>query len=83
MSTTTVRLSKETHQGLRQIALTEGKSIQTVLEGLVSDYRRRRMLEEGNRAYAALRQDPQAWAEEMDERSAWESTLSDGLKAGE
>ena len=80
MSTTTVRLSKETHQGLRQIALTEGKSIQTVLEGLVSDYRRRRMLEEGNSAYAALRRDPQAWAEEMEERSLWENTLADGLK---
>ncbi len=83
MSTTTVRLSKETHLGLRQIALTEGKSIQTVLDGLVSDYRRRRMLEEGNRAYAALRRDPEAWAEEMEERSAWETTLADGLKDDE
>ena len=64
MTSTTVRLSKETHQGLRQIALTEGKSIQTILERFVSDYRRRRLLEEGNRAYADLRQDPKAWAEE-------------------
>ena len=83
MSTTTVRLSKETHLGLRQIALTEGKSIQTVLEVLVSNYRRRKMLEDGNRAYAALRRNPQAWADEMEERSAWENTLADGLKDDE
>ncbi len=83
MLTTTVRLSKETHQDLRQIAQTEGKSIQTVLEGLACDYRRRQMLEEGNRAYAALRRDPQAWSDEREERSAWENTLSDGLKDGE
>ena len=83
MLTTTVRLTKETHFELRQIAQKEGQSIQVVLERLVSDYRRRAMLEEGNRGYAALRQDPKAWAEELAERSAWENTLSDGLKDGE
>ena len=83
MPTTTVRLTKETHLELRQIAKKEGQSIQAVLERLVSDYRRHAMLEEGNRAYAALRQDPEAWAEELAERSDWENTLSDGLKDGE
>ena len=83
MATTTVRLTRETHLELRQITQKEGQSIQTVLDRLVSDYRRRTMLEEGNRAYAALRQDPKAWAEELAERTAWDNTLSDGLKDGE
>ena len=83
MSSTTVRLSKETHQVLRQIALTEGKSIQTILERFVSDYRRRMMLEAGNRANAALRRDPKKCAEEMEERKAWENTLADGLRGDE
>ena len=37
------------------------------------------MLEQGNAAYAALRADPNEWAEEMEERQAWEATLSDGI----
>ena len=82
MPTTTVRISKETHRSLRQIALTEGKSIQTIMERFVTDYRRRMMLEEGNRAYAALRRDSKDWAEELEERSLWENTLADGLKDG-
>ena len=83
MTTTTVRLNKETHLELRQIAQQEGQSIQTVLARLVDGYRRRTMLEQGNRAYAALRQDPKAWADELAERADWENTLSDGLKEDE
>jgi len=80
METTTVRLLKDTHLELRQIALKEGTSIQTVLENMVTEYRRRTMLEEGNRAYAALQRDSAAWKEEMAERKLWENTLADGLE---
>jgi hypothetical protein len=41
---------------------------------------RRRMLEQANRAYAALRADPEAWAEELEERRAWEATLADDIE---
>jgi hypothetical protein len=30
-------------------------------------------------AYAALRADPDAWAEELAERALWDTTLMDGL----
>ncbi|HGJ64306.1 TPA: hypothetical protein ENS27_02825 [bacterium] len=33
-----------------------------------------------NLAYEALRNDPIAWQKELDERSAWEVTLNDGLE---
>jgi len=49
----------------------------------MSDYRLRTLLEEGNRAYATLRLDPQVWAEELEERMAWENTLADGLEEDE
>ena len=39
-----------------------------------------RLLEETNRAYAALRSDPDAWKEERQERTLWDETLSDGLE---
>ena len=42
--------------------------------------RRERILEQGNRGYAALRADPEAWAELQAERDAWDYTLSDGLE---
>jgi hypothetical protein len=80
MPTTTVRISRETQQILRFLANREGESIQAVLEKAVSDYRRRRILEEGNQAYARLRANPEAWAEELEERKVWEGTLADGLQ---
>ncbi len=40
----------------------------------------RDLLEETNRAYAALRADPNAWKEERRERALWEGTLADGFE---
>ncbi len=41
--------------------------------------RHKRLLEETNRGYAALRADPAAWQAELAERSIWDATLQDGL----
>lgn len=79
-TTTTVRISRETQQVLQTLAVIEGETIRGVLERAVSSYQRRAMLEEGNRAYSKLREDPEQWAEELEERRLWESTISDGLK---
>lgn len=46
---------------------------------MIEEYRRQRMLDEANAAYTALRNDEQAWQEELSERRAWEATLADGL----
>lgn len=45
--------------------------------------RRRRLFEETNRAYAAIRADPDAWQEELAERALWDATLLDGLDPDE
>lgn len=37
-------------------------------------------LEKTNRQYAALKKDPQAWKEELEERGHWDATLLDGLQ---
>lgn len=66
---------------LRALAGQENLPIQSVVQKAVSEYRRRQMLVQGNEAYAALRADPGAWAEELEERQAWEATLADGLDA--
>ena len=46
----------------------------------VEAYRRRRFLEENNRAFAALRANPKTWKTEQAEREAWDMTLADGLE---
>ncbi len=80
MATGTVRIPAAVHQKLRQMAAKSGTSLSRTLEKAVETLRRQTLLEETNRAYAALRADPHRWAEEQAERTAWETTLPDGLK---
>ena len=53
--------------------------LQIVLERAIEAYRRERILDATNAAYAALRADRTAWQHEIDERAGWESTVADGL----
>jgi hypothetical protein len=74
-----VRISEQTHPSLRDMARADHDSMQSVLDKAVEEYRRRCFLEDVNAAYAALREDPEAWKEVEEERSAWDATLGDGL----
>ncbi|MBM4329634.1 MAG: toxin-antitoxin system protein [Deltaproteobacteria bacterium] len=78
MPTGTVRINQKSHNILRKIASTEGKPMQAILEAAIEEYRRQRFLHEANAAYAALRNDPKEWKEELAERKEWDSTLIDG-----
>jgi predicted transcriptional regulator len=81
MSTSgTVRVSAGTHRMLAQLAERSGMSMSKTLEQAVETLRRQTLLEETNRAYAALRSDQKRWKEEQAERAAWEATLPDGLE---
>ncbi len=80
MATTTVRVTEETHAALRDLAMETGEPMQEVVAKAVEAYRRRLFLEAANADYARLRADPQAWAEELEERRLWDSTLLDGLE---
>ena len=71
----TVRISKETHRVLRELAATDDTSLQTVLERAIETYRRQRFLEEANRQFAALRSDEEAWTIELNERREWDRTM--------
>jgi hypothetical protein len=78
MSSTTVRVSEPTHQTLRELSEQLGISMQGVLDQAIEDYRRKRVLEQANAGFAALRGDSEAWKDELAERAQWESTLADG-----
>jgi hypothetical protein len=80
MSTGTVRVPAAVHQKLKQMATQSGMSMSRTLEKAVETLRRQTLLEDTNRAYAALRSDRKRWDEEQAERAAWEATLADGLE---
>jgi len=83
MNTTTVRISKRSQLILKEIAERQGSSIQFVLEQAIEIYRRQRLFEEADAAYAALWSDPKKAEAEREERRLLEGTLMDGLDATE
>lgn len=80
MASTTVRIKEQTRQALRELAQETREPMQEVLAKAVEAYRRQWTLQQHNAVYAALRENPAAWAEELEERAAWEATLADGLE---
>jgi hypothetical protein len=74
----TVRVRKETQTVLRELAVSEGKPMQTILALALEEYRRQRFLKEANVAYATLRNNPEAWKAELAERKEWDATMADG-----
>ncbi len=79
MAGTMVRVKEETSGVLRELAREANEPMQEVLAKAVEAYRRQRILEQTNAAYAALREDTRRWQEVLDERVALEGTLSDDL----
>ncbi len=77
---TMVRVTDETRVALRYLAEDMNEPMQQVLAKAVEAYRRQRILEQTNAAYAVLRSDQQMWQEVLDERAAWDVTLTDGLE---
>jgi succinate dehydrogenase/fumarate reductase flavoprotein subunit len=76
----TIRVSEQTHATVRALAGETGEPMQDVIAKAVELYRRQRILERTNAAYAALRSDPQRWQEERDERELWDNTVADGIE---
>ena len=78
--TSTVTISNTSYQTLAKISASSGKPIETVLEQAIEQYRRQQFLAAANQAYLALRDRPEAWQQELEEREAWDITLEDGLE---
>jgi hypothetical protein len=80
MTGTTVKVNAETYARLKEAVAETGEPMIEVLAKAVETYRRRAFLEGLNADFAALRNDPEAWAEEQAERAAWDATLADDLQ---
>ena len=75
----TLRVSDRTRETLRELAV-GGETMRDVAAKAIEAYRRRRVLERTNAAYAELRASPDAWAEGLEERAVWDATLADRLE---
>jgi predicted transcriptional regulator len=80
MPSATVRISKGTRDTLRDLAVKSEESMQTIIDRAIESYRRQSFIEQANKAYSALRDNPGAWATELKERREWEATLADNQK---
>ena len=78
MPSANVRIDAETHEVLKRLAEQDGEPMQSILAKAVERYRRARFLEGANADFAALRKRSKDWQDELAEREAWDSTLSDG-----
>lgn len=78
--TTMMRVPLQAHATLQRLAEEEATTMQDVLLRAVEAYRREKIFQAADAAYAALRADPQAWREEQEERVAWDAMLMDGLR---
>jgi predicted transcriptional regulator len=80
MASSTVRIDSSTHKMLQSLSAQTGRKMQEILGEAVELYRRKLLLDKANAAFAALKEDSQAWKEEQEERAAWDVTLLDRQK---
>jgi hypothetical protein len=78
----TIRVSRSTHELLRELADRSNTTITAVVDEAVRDLRRKKFWADFNAACAALQADPVARADLQREDEAWEQTLADGLEDG-
>jgi hypothetical protein len=83
MSSTTVRVSDKSWETLRALVEESGEPIEAILDTAIEEYRRKRFMEAVNEQYAALRADPEAWADWQKELALWDCALIDGLDPNE
>ena len=74
-----VQISEKALEVVRQISEQKGLEISDVLDNAVEVYRREVFLEQTSRSFEALKEDPKAWHEELEERALWEASLADGV----
>src|SRR3954462_363768 len=75
----TVRVRDHVHAILQQLSDEMGEPMQDIIEEAVEAFRVQRMFELHNRAYTALKADPQQWQQELEERRIWDAASADGL----
>jgi hypothetical protein len=80
MNYTTIRISKPTHQLIKNIAKDSKLSLHVVIDKSVRFFAEKHFWEECQKAYSALHDNKKEWSREIEERKLWESTLLDDIE---
>ncbi len=80
-ATTTIRVSTQTRNVLRELAQSIGVPMQKVIEQAIDQYQRQHFLYSANAAYAQLREDEPEWNAYQEELAEWDVALNDGLES--
>jgi predicted transcriptional regulator len=80
MDSLTIRVSRSTHELLRDLAARSNVTMASLLDEAVRDLKRKRFWADYHASVTALKADPQAWADLQSEVAAWDNTLADGLE---
>ncbi len=79
MSSTPIRIRRETHQKLKQLAAEDHATLVDTLHRIVEDERRRRYGKAVSETGAPLKADVAAWAQWQAELTHLDATPADGL----
>lgn len=74
-----IRITEDAYKKLAQIAVEARLSKQVVIEQALEAMMRDNFFKKANAAYEALKKDPVAWQEELQEREEWEA-FNDNLE---
>ena len=81
--TTTVRISRKTHDRLRALAARTGEQLAEVLDRAVEQEERQQFWRQFHEAVERLRANPEQWAAYRAESAELDGTLMDGLNPDE
>jgi predicted transcriptional regulator len=79
MATFSVQIAENTQRSLEALSEQTGRSVSEIIDKAIEEYRRKLFFEGVDRDFAALKANPEAWDEELEERRLFENTLMDGL----
>jgi len=74
-----VRVSESTHETLRFLSSSEGKSMQDIIDKAVEDYRRKIFLEGLSDDYRNFQTNKDSWKEHEEEMALWDNASMDGI----
>ena len=77
----TVRISETSRDLLRELARHTDTTMQSVIERALMEYRKRLFWDRAAEDFKVMRENPEAWKEEIGERERWDAFLMDGLEA--
>jgi hypothetical protein len=80
MNDDAIRVSKTTHDKLREMAARSKTSIGVIVDQAVEEFQRKRFWEEYTEGYSKLASQREAWRDYQAEAGIWETTLADGLE---